>query len=122
MRKKQIYERYLKAFADLPLTMNPYYEGSEPNFWLSCILVNADCDVHPWTIMDSLAKENIESRPIWKPMHMQPVFAHCDFISVQEPCVGEDIFNRGLCLPSDIKMTQEDQERVIQAVRACFGR
>ena len=122
MLKKQIYQRYLAAFADLPLTMNPYYEDSEPNFWLSCILVNEGCDVHPWTIMESLAKENIESRPIWKPMHMQPVFAHCDFISLGAKSVGEDVFARGLCLPSDIKMTQEDQERVIRTVRACFGK
>ena len=122
MLKKQVYERYLKAFADLPLTMNPYYEDSEPNFWLSCILVDEGCEVHPWAIMEALDKEGIESRPIWKPMHMQPVFAHCDFISLQEKSVGEDVFRRGLCLPSDIKMTQEEQDRVIGVVRACFGR
>lgn len=122
MLKKQIYERYLAAFSDLPLTMNPYYPNSEPNFWLSCILMEKGCEVHPLTIMEALAKEGIESRPIWKPMHMQPVFAHCDFISLGEQSVGEDIFARGLCLPSDIKMTQEDQERVIRAVRACFGK
>lgn len=122
MGKKVIYERYLSAFRDLPLTMNPYYKDSEPNFWLSCILVDENCGVHPWSIMEALSKENIESRPIWKPMHLQPVFAHCDFISVEEKPVGEDVFARGLCLPSDIKMTQEDQERVIRIVRACFGK
>ena len=122
MLKKQIYERYLSAFQDLPLTMNPYYADSEPNFWLSCILIDEDCDVQPLSIMETLAKDGIDSRPIWKPMHLQPVFAHCDFISLREPSVGEDVFRRGLCLPSDIKMTQEDQERVIRIVRACFGK
>ena len=118
--KKQIYLRYLEAFRDLPLVMNPYYADSEPNFWLSCILLNEDCKVHPWTLMEELAKDNIDSRPIWKPMHMQPVFEDCDFISVREKPVSEDVFARGLCLPSDIKMTPEQQERVIRIVRACL--
>lgn len=118
--KKQVFQRYQDAFRGLPLTMNPYYEGSEPNFWLSCILLNEDCKLHPWSIMEELAKDNIESRPIWKPMHMQPVFADRDFICVREKPVGEDIFARGLCLPSDIKMTPEQQERVIRIVRRCL--
>ena len=120
MLKKRLYERYCAAFADLPLQMNPYYSCSEPNFWLSCILVHKDCKVHPWSVMEELAKNGIESRPIWKPMHMQPVFAHCDFIKIGEQSVGEDIFARGLCLPSDIKMTKEEQDEVIKVVRACF--
>ena len=70
--------------------------------------------------MDKLNEANIEARPIWKPMHMQPIFADCDFICVEEKPVGEDIFERGLCLPSDIKMTDEDINRVIEAVRGCF--
>lgn len=119
--KKKIYERYLAAFSDLPLQMNPYPACSEPNFWLSCILIDPDCPVHPWSVMEELAKHGIESRPIWKPMHLQPVFEGCDFITAGEKCVSEDIFNRGLCLPSDVKMTEEEQAYVIEVVRGCFG-
>ena len=71
-------------------------------------------------LKDKLAEEKIDSRPIWKPMHMQPVFKDNDFISVGEKSVGEDVFSRGLCLPSDIKMTEEEQERVISVIKSCF--
>ena len=71
-------------------------------------------------IMEKLARLNVESRPIWKPMHMQPVFKHCDFISVREQPVNEKIFAKGLCLPSDIKMTEEEQMGVIEALKECF--
>lgn len=118
--KKTIYERYKKAFADLPVTMNPYLDCSEPNFWLSCITVDEGCSVNPYDIMDKLASENIESRPIWKPMHLQPVFADCDFISVAKTPVSDDIFLRGLCLPSDIKMTEEEQDKIIKIIKNMF--
>ncbi|MDE7259927.1 MAG: DegT/DnrJ/EryC1/StrS family aminotransferase, partial [Lachnospiraceae bacterium] len=80
------------------------------------------CNVTPDMIMDALAEENIESRPIWKPMHLQPVFEKYDFIAHNEDgsSVGEDVFNRGLCLPSDIKNTDEDMELIIRTVRGCF--
>ena len=120
--KKQIYERYKEALRDLPLSMNPHYEDSEPNYWLSCILLDKNCTVDPLQIMEALAEEGIESRPIWKPMHMQPVFAHCDFVSLQEKSVGEDIFARGLCLPSDIKMTEEEQALVVRKIKEVFTR
>lgn len=120
--KKQIYERYKEALRDLPLSMNPHYEDSEPNYWLSCILLDKDCTVDPLQIMKALAEEGIESRPIWKPMHMQPVFARCDFVSLQEKSVGEDIFARGLCLPSDIKMTEEEQALVVRKIKEVFTR
>lgn len=119
-RKTEIYNRYKEAFSDLPVTMNPYLEDSVPNFWLSCFTVDKGCDVDPIDILKHLAELNIESRPIWKPMHMQPVFAGCDFITAAEQPIDEDIFARGLCLPSDIKMTEDELQRVIQGVRDCF--
>ena len=118
--KERIYRRYEEAFRELPLTMNPYLAESVPNFWLSCILLDADCGIDPLALMKKLDEANIESRPIWKPMHMQPVFAHCDFVSVAQQPVDEDIFARGLCLPSDIKMTEEELSYVIDTVKAAF--
>ena len=118
--KERIYRRYEEAFCDLPLTMNPYLTDSVPNFWLSCILLKPGCGVDPLALMKKLDAANIESRPIWKPMHMQPVFAHCDFVSVASQPVDEDIFARGLCLPSDIKMTEEELSYVINTVKAAF--
>ncbi|MBQ8837148.1 MAG: aminotransferase class I/II-fold pyridoxal phosphate-dependent enzyme [Clostridia bacterium] len=119
--KEKIYRRYEEAFKGLPVKMNPYLECSKPNFWLSCLTINEDamdkCDPNKLReILDSL---NIESRPIWKPMHMQPVYADCDMITAGDN-VGEDIFARGICLPSDIKMTEEEQQIVIDVVKSCF--
>lgn len=118
-RKEQIYRTYEAAFRDLPLTMNPYLPESRPNFWLSCMTIDPGCAVTPEQVRLALEAENIESRPIWKPMHLQPVFAGHDFITVGDN-VGEDIFARGLCLPSDIKMTAADMERVISVIRGLF--
>ena len=139
-RKQEIYERYQEAFQDLPLTMNPYdKENSEPNFWLSCILIDEDalCEEKlsetaveyvktpgktcPMEIIQKLAEQNVEARPIWKPMHLQPFYSKNDFIAKKETeDVGQSIFLRGLCLPSDVKMTCCEQDRVIEIVRACF--
>ena len=120
-RKEEIYRAYEKAFADLPVQMNPYLECSHPNFWLSCMTINEGCETKPAQIWEALAAENIEARPIWKPMHMQPVFANCDFISVESgDGVGGDIFERGLCLPSDIKMTEEELAEVIRIIKEQF--
>ena len=119
-RKEAIYHRYEEAFKDLPVTMNPYLAESRPNFWLSCITINPGVDVDPMDILEKLTAANVEARPIWKPMHMQPVFAERDFIYVENAPVGEDIFARGLCLPSDIKMTEEEQQYVVDIVRSCF--
>jgi dTDP-4-amino-4,6-dideoxygalactose transaminase len=82
--------------------------------------VNEGVKVNPMEIMRVLGEHNVESRPIWKPMHMQPVFAGHDFISAEEKPVDEDIFARGLCLPSDIKMTEEEQNYVIEVIKSCF--
>lgn len=119
--KKDIYERYKEGFKDLPLTMNPYTKDMEPNYWLSCILIDATCNVKPEDIRLALEKYNAEGRLIWKPMHLQPVFDGCDFITVEDgKSVSEDIFNRGFCLPSDIKMTPEEQDIIIEIIRSCF--
>ena len=153
-QKKAIYERYKEGFKDLPVTMNPYDgENSEPNFWLSCILIDESamcrqvrsetetCYVKesgkscPSEILETLAKYNAEGRPIWKPMHMQPIYRLNGFVTREGngrartnayiegkgTDVGMDIFNRGLCLPSDNKMTKEEQDIVISIVRDCFS-
>lgn len=118
--KEKIYAKYKEEFKDLPVTMNPYVENSAPNFWLSCMLIDESCNVRMTDVIDKLSSENIEARPIWKPMHMQPVFKDNDFISAYGRPVDEDIFARGLCLPSDIKMTEEEQMRIVGLVKSCF--
>ena len=139
-RKKEIYECYRKGLAGLPVQMNPYLSDTEPNFWLSCLLVDKDAMTEqirsdhdsrytkesgkscPDEIREVLASYNIETRPIWKPMHLQPMYADHDFITAADGvCVDEDIFNRGLCLPSDIKMTVEEQDAVIEIIRGLFA-
>ena len=152
-QKKAIYERYKEGFKDLPVIMNPYDEkNSEPNFWLSCILIDKAamckqvrgdleaCYVKepgktcPTEILEKIASYNAEGRPIWKPMHMQPMYRMNPFITVEGNGrartnayiagkgvdVGMDIFARGLCLPSDNKMTPAQQDIVIEIVKSCF--
>ncbi len=123
-KKKEIYRRYCEAFADIPaIQMNPMNPDGDANNWLSGMVIAADSEVTPDMVMDALEeKMNAESRPIWKPMHMQPVFAACDFFAHNEDgsSVGEDVFKRGLCLPSDIKTTEEEMEAIIRTVRELF--
>ncbi|MBY5005158.1 aminotransferase class I/II-fold pyridoxal phosphate-dependent enzyme [Streptococcus suis] len=152
-QKKAIYERYQEGLKDLPIQMNPFDAGnSSPNYWLSCLTINpeamtkqvrSDNDVLytkekgktcPSEILDALNSINAEGRPIWKPMHLQPIFRINPFVTargdgraqtnayiVEETAeVGTDIFERGLCLPSDNKMTVEEQNRIIEVIRACF--
>ncbi len=152
-QKKAIYEHYKEGLADLPIRMNPYdAENSEPNFWLSCLIIDEDAMSKqvrgeleplyaeepgkscPTEILDTLAKYNAEGRPIWKPMHMQPIFRNNDFITKNgsgraktnayidgaSEDVSVDIFNRGLCLPSDNKMTKEEQDQIIKLIHECF--
>lgn len=152
-QKKAIYMRYKEGFKGLPVTMNPYDEAnSEPNFWLSCLLIDEEAMCKqvrgeqdalyvseagkscPTEILETLAKYNAEGRPIWKPMHMQPIYRMNPFITAQGSgraktnayiaggCedVGMDIFKRGLCLPSDNKMTPEEQDIIIAIIRSCF--
>ncbi len=145
-KKKAIYDRYKEGFKDLPVIMNPYdEENSEPNFWLSCMMINKEamCEqtrgaltasytkepekTCPTEILETLAEYNAEGRPIWKPMHMQPIYINNDFVTVvgdgrKDTSVnaGRDIFDRGLCLPSDIKMTIAEQDQIINIIRSCF--
>ena len=152
-QKKAIYMRYKEGFKGLPVHMNPYDEkNSEPNFWLSCMIIDKDAMCRqvrgeqdalyisengkscPTEILETLAKYNAEGRPIWKPMHMQPIYRMNPFITVNGngrgqtnayiagdlEDVGNDIFERGLCLPSDNKMTAEEQDIIIQIIRNCF--
>ncbi len=124
-RKQAIYRQYKEAFADISeIGMNPLNPDGDANNWLSGMLIERESNVTPDMIMDALEAENIESRPIWKPMHEQPVFVKCDFMPHNEDgsSVGSGVFERGLCLPSDIKNTQEDMERIIGIIRNCFGR
>lgn len=153
--KRKIYKHYENALKDYGIQVNPYdVENSEPNFWLSCMFIDENymsemirsgdeyiySQIHghscPMEIYDALASFHIESRPIWKPMHMQPIYQNHGFVTV-EGCrncseffymekmgvadTGADIFCRGLCLPSDIKMTEEEQDRVIEIILACFN-
>ena len=121
-RKNEIYRQYKEAFADIEaITMNPMNPDGDANNWLSCMTIAPDCSVTPDQVMDAFADYQIEALPIWKPMHLQPVFADCDFIQVKEGrSVSEDIFNRGVCLPSDIKNTPEDMELIISLIRKVF--
>ncbi len=123
-KKNKIYQDYLNAFCDIPeITMNPMNKNADANNWLSCITIDPKSKVSPNDVIDLLSEQNIESRPIWKPMQLQPVYAHCDFIQENaEYSVSADIFNNGLCLPSDIKNTSDDMNRVIEIVRGCFGK
>lgn len=152
-QKKAIYMRYKEGLKDLPIQMNPYDEkNSEPNFWLSCMMIDKDAMCKqvrgeqkalfasecgkscPTEILETLAEYNAEGRPIWKPMHMQPIFRMNPFITKEgngraktnayidgeSVNVGADIFERGLCLPSDNKMTAEEQAKIIEIIRSCF--
>lgn len=122
--KQEIYKTYKEAFSDIPeISMNPMNPDGEANNWLSCMMVEPSCGITPDQIMDALAKENIESRPIWKPMHLQPVYQNCDFFTdKEEGSVSEEIFTNGLCLPSDIKNTKEDMDRIIGIIKGLFGK
>lgn len=129
VQKRAIYERYKEGFKGLPVQMNPYDAvNSVPNFWLSCMIID-ECAVGeacgkttPAKILEKLNEMNAEGRPIWKPMHMQPMYRNHAFVTAAGTDVGADIFTRGLCLPSDNKMTLEQQDFIIAAIRACFGK
>jgi len=122
-QKKNIYDTYSKAFEAInDIEMMPISPKGEPNYWLSTMTLKQDSKVKPDDIMDALEKENIECRPIWKPMHLQPIFAKYDYFSHSEgeESISDDIFNRGLCLPSDVKMSEADMERIVGIVRNLF--
>ena len=124
-KKKQIFEAYREAFKQInDIEMMPVSDQGKPNYWLSCMTLKQGSKIKPLDSMQALEKENIESRPVWKPMHLQPYFkeyfffSHCD--PENEQSIAEDIFNRGICLPSDTKMTAADQQRIINIIKALF--
>ncbi len=103
------------------ISFNPIPEGCEPNYWLTCITLDKKSKVKPLDILVALEKENIEARPIWKPMHLQPVFNDCDFISLLDgSSVAQEIFERGVCLPSDIKNSTVDMDLIIGIIKGLF--
>ncbi len=122
-KKTEIYNKYKNELEKVKeIKMQPIPKNTKPNHWLSVMTIDKDSKVKPLNIMETLEKENIDSRPVWKPMHLQPVFKEYDFITAKndETSVSEDLFNRGVCLPSDTKMTEEEQERVIDIIKKCF--
>lgn len=123
-KKKEIFETYKEAFKDIEdIEMMPVCEYGEPNYWLTTITLSENSKVKPLDIILALEKENIESRPIWKPMHTQPYYKEYEFYShndEEEISVSEDIFNRGVCLPSDTKMSDHDMDRVIGIIKNLF--
>ena len=117
-QKTEIYNRYKEAFKDMTdIKMQPIPKNAMPNHWLSVITLKKDSKVKPLDIMVALEKENIESRPVWKPMHMQPVFEKCDFIKVADEPVSKELFETGVCLPSDTKMTKEEQDKIVNIIK-----
>lgn len=123
-KKTEIYNAYKEAFKDISdIEIKPIPKDTVPNHWLSVITLKENSKVKPLDIMEALEKENIESRPVWKPMHLQPVFEKYDFITTVkdgEKTVSEDLFNRGVCLPSDTKLTEEDFERIVSTIKKLF--
>ena len=118
-KKREIFNNYAEAFKDIEIEMMPALNGDQrSNCWLSTIVVKPESKVSALDIILALEKANIEARPLWKPMHLQPVFADCDYID--NGGVSEDLFNRGVCLPSDTKMTAEQQQRVCDVVKGLF--
>lgn len=119
--KKAIYIKYKEAFKDCPVEMKPLIKNSASNFWLSAVTVNPDCDVTPEQICLSLEKNNIESRPVWKPMQLQPIFKDYLFFSHStEKSISEDLFARGVCLPSGSAMSENEVDFVIECVESNF--
>ena len=117
----RIYDRYVKALFDLPVSFYPHIDGAGPNCWLTVMTMEAGCGVSPDTIIDVLERENVEARPFWKPMHMQPVYKGSVFY--HEPGkapVGERLFASSVCLPSGSAMTQDVQDEIVKIVRGCF--
>jgi dTDP-4-amino-4,6-dideoxygalactose transaminase len=122
-RKKKIYETYKKCFSDIKeISMNPYeVDKSAPNHWLSCLRIDKELEVKPLDLMMELEKEKIECRPLWKPMHMQPIFRRYDIITFNEgKVISENLFHESVCLPSDIKNTSEDMLLIVNIIRKLF--
>ena len=120
-QKQAIYERYARQLSGLPLTMQPHLAEAVPNRWLTAILLDKDCGVTPAQLLARLHEADIEGRHLWKPMHLQPVFAGAPFVRTAGEPVSDDLFARGLCLPSDTKMSAADVDRVCAVIRSVFA-
>ena len=120
-QKRAIFDRYAEKLAGLPLCLQPEAKHGLSNRWLTTLLLEENCGVTPAQLLDALAAENIEGRPLWKPMHAQPVFADCKYVTAGEYSVCDDLFARGVCLPSDTKMGFDDVDRVCDVIRKVFG-
>lgn len=121
-QKTDIYNNYKEGLKDITdIRIQEIPKDTKPNHWLSVITLNKNSKVKPIDIMEALEKENIESRPVWKPMHMQPVFESYDFIKVEEKPVSKELFERGVCLPSDTNMTKEEQDVVIDIIKKLWN-
>lgn len=119
-QKQAIFARYSENLKGLPLTMQPKLDCAKPNRWLTVLLLDADCGVTPADMLGRLNEANIEGRHLWKPMNLQPIFADCPFVSVSKKPVCDDLFARGVCLPSDTKMSMDDVDRVCEVIRGMF--
>jgi len=122
-QKKHIYEMYKRGLSMVEdIELMPVAEYGEPNYWLTALTLKQGSRIKPLDIILELDKHNIESRPIWKPMHLQPVFKECVFFSHNDSgkSVSEDLFDRGVCLPSDTKMTDDDVNRVMEIITSMF--
>ena len=119
-QKRAIFARYCENLKGLPLTMQPELPCAKSNRWLSVALLDEGCGVTPGEMLAKLNEVGIEGRYLWKPMHLQPVFANCPFVSVSDAPVGDDLFARGVCLPSDTKMGMDDVDRVCEVIRGMF--
>lgn len=119
-RKREIYRYYAQALAGLPLKLQPVMEGDRSNCWLTAVVLDPDCGVTPTQVLDALRADDIEGRPLWKPMHAQPVYAKAKYVTAGETSVSDDLFSRGVCLPSDTKLSDEDIERVCGVIRGLF--
>lgn len=119
-KKQKIFEEYKKQLSELPLTFMPMEKDTVQNKWLTVVLINKDCNVTPNKIIDVLSENDIDGRNFWKPMHMQPVFSNCEFVQIEEKAVSEDLFARGVCLPSDTNMSEEDLNRVCKVIRSIW--
>lgn len=120
-RKNEICDMFAKGFEGLPIKVAPCPKDCKSNRWLSTAMLDADCGVKPADIISALRFADIEARHAWKPLHLQPVYADSKFVSVEESPVADDLFNRGLCLPSDTKMSDEDVEHIISVVKGIFN-
>lgn len=119
-KKRDIFRQYCEKLSDLPLTMQPCLPEAVSNNWLSVFILDHDCKLNPDHIISKLKNNGIEARHLWKPMHAQPIFAQNRFVSLYENSISDDLFRRGVCLPSDTKLTEEQIDEVCEVIHSLF--